>query len=148
MGCGPLESTQPETIRVKIWGDYFSQDTRALLAVTRMAKTDIEFVLVDTLKKHNFEQPYIEQNPNATIPMLSHGSTKVIGDCESIFNYLVNTNEQVRTAFFDEKQSRKINELMNYFTRTIRRVTSKLIQTVVNPVVFDQRRKLNDAQIS
>ena len=79
--------------------------------------------------------------------MLSHGTTKVIGDAESIFNYLVNSSEQVNDRFFHEEQSRKINEMLNYFTRTIRRVTARLIQAVANPKVFGQKRKVDDHKI-
>ena len=41
-------------------------------------------------------------NPNSTIPMLTHGQTKVIGDGEAIYNYLVNTNDQVSLTFVHE----------------------------------------------
>jgi len=36
---------------------------------------------------------------------------------------------------------------MSYFSRTIRRLTSKLIQAVVNPKVHGGKRKLDDARI-
>ena len=36
---------------------------------------------------------------------------------------------------------------MTYFTRTIRRVTAKLIQTVVNPKVLQQKRKIDNNKI-
>ena len=86
-------------------------------------------------------------NPNATIPMLTHGHTKVIGDGESIYNYMVNSCEEVSNHFFHEAQSRKINEIMSYFMRTIRRVTGKLIQAVANPKVFGQKRRTDDKRI-
>ena len=86
-------------------------------------------------------------NPNATIPMLTHGHTKVIGDGEAIYNYLVNSSEEVSSHFFHDGQSRKINEIMAYFMRTIRRVTGKLIQAVANPKVFGQKRRTDDKRI-
>ena len=57
---------------------------------------------IDTLEKENFKEPFVNLNPNATIPMLTHGQTKVIGDGEAIYNYLVNTNDPVRETFFHE----------------------------------------------
>ena len=104
MGCGPSENIAPGSQKLKIWGDYFSQDTRALLAICDMASADIEFVQVDTLSKQNFEKPFIDMNPNGTIPMLTHGHTKVIGDGEAIFNYLVNSCDSVRVHFLHEGQ--------------------------------------------
>ena len=128
MGCGPSENVRPDANGLKIWGDYFSQDTRALLAIRDMAQAqDVEFIQINTLTKENFKSPFIDQNPNATIPMLTHGQTKVIGDAESIFNYIVNTNDRVSDKFFHEAQAKKIGEILTYFTRTVRRTTSKLI---------------------
>ena len=147
MGCGPSENVAPGSNKITIWGDYFSQDTRALLAICEMASADIDFRQIDTLKKQNFTSPYIDQNPNGTIPMLTHGQTKVIGDGEAIFNYLINSSGPVSSHFSHDDQARKINEIMQYFTRTIRRVTSKLIQAVVVPKVFGQKRKTVPAKI-
>ena len=79
--------------------------------------------------------------------MLTHGHTKVIGDGESIYNYLVNTSEEVASHFFHEAQSRKITEMMTYFMRTVRRVTSKLIQAVANPKVYGQKRRADEKRI-
>ena len=72
--------------------------------------------------------------------MLTHGHTKVIGDGGAIYNYMVNTSHEVRSHFFHEEQLRKITEMMTYFMRTVRRVTSKLIQAVVNPILQEKRR--------
>ena len=112
-----------------------------------MAEANIDFREIDTLKKQNLESPFIDHNPNGTIPMLTHGQTKVIGDGEAIFNYLVNSSPSVSQYFFHESQARKINEIMSYFTRTIRRVTVKLIQAVVLPKMFSQKRKSDNAKI-
>lgn len=147
MGCGPSENMAPNSHKIVIWGDYFSQDTRALLAICQMAGADIDFRQVDTLKRQNLDSPFIDQNPNGTIPMLTHGQTKVIGDGEAIFNYMVNSNQAVSSHFFHEGQSRKINEIMQYFTRTIRRVTVKLIQAVVLPRAFNQKRRTDEGKI-
>ena len=112
-----------------------------------MAEVSTDFRLIDTLKKENMHADYTDLNPNASIPMLTHGHTRVIGDGEAIFNYLLNTKEDVQDKFFDEDQQKKINEMNAYFSRTIRRVTSKLIQAVVNPVVFGATRKVDDSKI-
>ena len=109
--------------------------------------SDIEFIQINTLTKENLKSPFIDQNPNATIPMLTHGQTKVIGDAESIFNYIVNTNERVSEKFFHEAQAKKIGEILNYFTRTVRRTTSKLIQAVVVPVVNQTKRRMDSKRI-
>lgn len=97
-----------------------------------MAKAQFDFTLVDTLEQQNQQRPYIDENPNGTVPMISLGTTKVIGDSESLFNYLVNTNGDVSNHFHHTEQAKKIKEIMSYFCRTIRRVSAKLIQSVAN----------------
>lgn len=73
-----------------------------MLAIRDISQADIDFMPIDTLQKQNFEAPFIDFNPNATVPMLSQGTTKVIGDGDAIFNYLVNTSDEVRAKFFHE----------------------------------------------
>jgi len=102
MGCGPSDNMQPGANSLRIWGDYFNQDTRALLAICEMAGAEIDFVKIDTLTKENMQESYMELNPNSTIPMLTHGNTKVIGDGPAMFNYLVNSTERVAEHFSHE----------------------------------------------
>ena len=115
MGCNASENVQPQGTKLRIYGDYFNQDTRSLLAICQMARASFDFVLVDTLEGKNKEKPYIDENPNKTVPMLSLGQTKVIGDSKSIFNYLVNTNAEVWQHFHHEDQAKKIKEILDYF---------------------------------
>ena len=44
---------------LRIYGDDFSADTRALLAVCKYANITHQYTLVDTLAKQNLEDPYI-----------------------------------------------------------------------------------------
>ena len=65
-------------MRLKIHGDYFDRDTRALLAICDMAEVAAEFVIVDTFNGGNLEDSYRCVNPTQTIPMVSQGVTKAI----------------------------------------------------------------------
>ena len=80
-----------------------------------MADTQIEFELVDTLDGQNNKAPYIEMNPSASIPMLSQGHSKVIGDGISIFNYILNVDQNLSDKFDHEDQKHKIGEILHYF---------------------------------
>ena len=97
-----------------------------------MAKAQFDFTLVNTIEQENMKAPYIDENPNGTVPMLSLGTTKVIGDSESLFNFVVNTNNDISGHFHHSAQEKKIKEILRYFTRTIRQVSAKLIQAVAN----------------
>ena len=49
MGCGPSENTTPiPKDKITIWGDYFNQDTRALIAICDMSGVPADFKLIDT----------------------------------------------------------------------------------------------------
>ena len=132
---------------MKIWGDHFNQDTRALLAACQMADTEIDFELIDTIDGQNNKAPYIEMNPSATIPMLSQGHSKVIGDGISIFNYILNVDEKLSEKFDHEAQRNRVNEILHYFQRLVRRVTSKLVQVIVVPKVTNQPCKVSAERI-
>ena len=78
----------------------------------------------------------MELNPNSTIPMLTQGNTKVIGDGPAMFNYLVNSTECVAEHFSHEAQAKKVKEFMQYFMRSVRRISAKLIQAIINPKIL------------
>ena len=80
-------------------------------------------------------------NPNSTVPMITEGSTKIIGDGSSLYFYLVNKHPAVFEKFYAEDQALEIKNLMGWFQKIMRRVTSKLIRVVVNPKVFKQQTK-------
>ena len=61
-----------------IYGDYFNQDTRGLLTVCKLADVDYKFVLVDTLKKQNFNEHYIRLNPNSSVPTIADKNKNTI----------------------------------------------------------------------
>ena len=91
---GACESCQEREIpppRVRIYGDYLCQDTRALLSICKLAKEDHEFILIDTLKQENYAEAYREKNPNMTIPMIVYAGKYYIGQGDSLFNLLIQT---------------------------------------------------------
>lgn len=75
MGCagskkGPESLARPDDIQLsrgaaiqgkpKVWGDYFTSETRAVLAVLKLAKIDHDFQLVDTLKDEHKQESYLK----------------------------------------------------------------------------------------
>ena len=54
MGCGPSENQSPavgKDNKLRIYGDFFSADTRALIAICQMANIEHNFELIDTLER-------------------------------------------------------------------------------------------------
>ena len=116
MGCGPSENTQPAAWdQITIWRDYFNQDTRALLAICKMSSVKAEFSHVDTFKQENFNKSYTDLNPNSTVPMITEGPTKIIGDGSSLYFYLVNKHTEVFKKFYAEEQAVDVRMMMGWF---------------------------------
>ena len=98
-----------------------------------MAEVPCEFVLVDTFNQENLRDPYVQLNPNSTIPMITDGIAKIIGDGASLYYFLVNRHAKIKQAFYAVEQDTEIRHMMTWFQRTMRRTTSKLIRQILNP---------------
>ena len=75
--------------QLTIWGDYFNQDTRALLAICEMAEVQHTFELVDTFQHVNKTESYTKVNPTQSIPMISDSKWKILGDGIETYDFLV-----------------------------------------------------------
>ena len=85
-----------------IFGDYFNQDSRALISICETANIPYEFRLVDQFERDNFSEAYKMINPNSTIPTLKAGQTTVIGQKE-MYMFLIMTNEKAAEMLYSEK---------------------------------------------
>ena len=98
--CSSPDRSQPNAPSIKsaltIYGDWFNQDTRALIAICNMAEVPCEFVHVDTFNQENMRDPYVQLNPNSTIPMITEGMAKIIGDGASLYYFLVNRHARIK----------------------------------------------------
>ena len=61
-----------------------------------MSDVKVEFREINSFKEENFDPKYTELNPNSTIPMITEGQTKIIGDGQSLYYYLVNRLPEVK----------------------------------------------------
>ena len=84
---------------LRIYGDNFSSDTRALLAVCKYADITHEYVIIDTLAKENEGEHYTSINPTGHIPMLTKGFNQVIAPGFVLFEWILKTNESAAQAF-------------------------------------------------
>ena len=65
-----------------------------------MAGVTHEFILVDTFNQDNLRDPYVQLNPNSTIPMITDGMAKIIGDGASLYYFLVNKHAKIKQQFY------------------------------------------------
>ena len=61
-----------------------------------MSEVPHKFELVDTFNQDNLRDPYVELNPNSTIPMITDGMAKIIGDGASLYYFLVNKHAKIK----------------------------------------------------
>ena len=116
MGCGPSQPEPPgKKSAMTIYGDYFNQDTRALLAICQMSGVDYEFRLIDTFQRENQNEQYVALNPSSQIPMITEGTTKIIGGGNSFLMYLVHKHAKIQHNFYCEEQRSEVDRLLNWF---------------------------------
>ena len=130
----PMDSSSCSS-KLAIWGDYFNQDTRALLAICDMAEIQHEFRLVDSFQRQNLTQSYRVANPTQSIPMITDGLWKIIGQSQTSYEFLVEHYPNVKKKFFSPEQANSINENFIFLDSEFRRVSGYLTQTIVNKKV-------------
>ena len=147
MGCGPAQPEAPDArpgTSFTVHGDYFSADTRALLAICEMADVPVTFQVVDTLEKANMQQEYLRINPTGHIPMLSAGLSRVVAPGYVIFEWILKTNEKAKAMFHHTEQEAEINALQRYFFREMRGCTSQLIARLALKVLDPEKAPKSD----
>lgn len=98
----PLKKPITKEAPVTIYGDYFNQDTRALLIICKLADLRVNFHLIDTFNGDHKTAFYKKLNPNQSIPMLQEGMAKVMSGT-SMYYYMINTKPKVKELLFVEE---------------------------------------------
>jgi len=125
MGCsdskGQIETPQGHIERkragekLKIFGDYFSADTRAAIVLCEMAGTAYDLEIVQQLKGENLMEPFAKINPTGAIPMLVWEGTQVVSSGHLFFEYLVGTQEAISQKFNHAEQLPMVNAIHRTF---------------------------------
>ena len=104
---GPTEGGAPVTMQteVKLWGDYLSQSTRALIILMKHSGVEFTFKEINTLKFEHESEDYEKVNPCKTIPTITketisakgiQGNTeRVLSDEKQLYMYVIRTNPKV-----------------------------------------------------
>ena len=82
-----------------IYGDMFSSDTRALIAICKHAEILYNYQEVNTLKKENFSNEYATLNPTKQIPMIVDGHKQVVGAAGVLHAWVLETRERASSIF-------------------------------------------------
>ena len=77
-----------------VYGDYFNSDTRAILAICKLANVKHNFQLVDTLTHANLDDNgYKKLNPTGHIPMLMQKKIQVLAPGFVLYEWILKTSE-------------------------------------------------------
>ena len=84
-------------MEMKVYGDHFNADTRAVLNVLNMCKVDNKLIEIDTLAPEDSPErkAFRTENPANSFPMLIHGQFKIMSNLEYILKYLSNAFPQI-----------------------------------------------------
>lgn len=101
-----------------------------------MAGVVADFKIVDTFQGQHKEEAYTSENPASSIPMITHGNFKILGEGASIYSYLVQKFPEVRTMFYNEEQTQVAQAMFSHFMTSVRKTTKSMIRRVTNTKVF------------
>ena len=119
-----------------VYGDYFNQDTRAILAICDMSGVQAKLVVIDTFKIEHMRDSFTTMNPSGTIPVIkaNNPSKKLItGDKDlcAFYTYLLDTYSEINEALFPPNQTKQIDEMMLWFKKTLRKNSSGLVRSAL-----------------
>jgi len=114
-----------------VYGDWFSSDTRAVIAILKHADIEHDFHLIDTLAQKNMEDDYLSLSPNGHIPMVIQREMKVLSQGCILFEWLVASEPKAAKVFGTEAESEddtNFKAMSSYFFKELRTNTAKLIR--------------------
>ena len=102
-GCGSKDNNtleRPGQGVLTIWGDYFTPETRTIVAILQMCSIKFEFHSVDQFKGEHKKEEYLAMNPTGSIPTLTEGRFLILGGYLVFLNYLANHHKGIREKLY------------------------------------------------
>lgn len=109
---------------MKLYGDYFSADTRAAIVICKMSDLDFDLELVQQLELENYKTEYTSLNPTNSVPMIVWQDTKVVSSGQLFFEYLLSSQEKVSAKFKHSDQAQNETAIQRNFFQVVRKLTS------------------------
>ena len=101
--CQEQVNNRPQSKQLTIWGDYINADTRAILAVMKIAGQDFEFKQINSLKgEHESNKEFEAISPSRDIPVITEGSYKIISGPVQYMTYLTSTRSDVKKKLYPD----------------------------------------------
>ena len=117
-----------------------------LIALCNMSGASAAFTVVDIFARENESEAYLQLNPSGTVPILTHGNFKVLGDSDSTYTYLIKKLPEVNSMFYNEEQASDAQAIFSHFLTKVRKTTRSMTKRIFNAKVFkkDQQPQRND----
>jgi glutaredoxin len=91
----PLKRKSPAKEELRVWGDYFSSDTRTIIAILDYCGINYQFKEVDTFLGEHKEEEYMKVNPTCQIPTIEDGNNLLIGGFSTMIMFLASTKVDI-----------------------------------------------------
>lgn len=101
--CGGKESgslERPGQGILTVYGDFFSPETRTLMAMIQMGGIPHNFHPVDQFKGDHKKEEYLKLNPTGSLPTLTEGRFLVLGGYIVFLNYLMNHHRPIKEKLY------------------------------------------------
>ena len=99
-----------------MYGDYFNSETRAALAVLKIAEIDFDYVQLNTLaNEHRDSKEYLKVNPTGLVPTIVDGNYKILSGNNMQLQYICDTFQTVSTLMYQESSQKTINKHLDFF---------------------------------
>ena len=139
--CQEQADNRPQSRKLTIWGDYINADTRAILAVLKLAEQDFEFKPINSLEgEHKTNKEFAIISPSLDIPVITEASYKIISGPVQYMTYLTHTRAAVKKKLYPDDWSRQISRHINWFQNKMRPTTGRLMKLLIAQI----QRSVND----
>ena len=127
-------------MKLKVYGDWFSSDTRATYSILKHSEVDFDFNLIDTLSNKQFEKSFTDISPGGHIPAFKKNGQKVICQGKLLFEWLVKIECQAQTFEPVEKETKAhLKAMADYFFKETRSATSQLVLRIAHPKLHPEK---------
>ena len=131
MGCGPSHDTDPRqmgTAKIRIYGDNFDADSRALQALCEVANIEAHYEDCNVFSgEKSRKTEFQERNPTGTIPFLEDKDSLVLAEGYQNFAYILTRHNLVEEYGPRAEIEKEFSAISKYFFKEVRAKTSQLI---------------------
>lgn len=116
---------------MKIFGDYFSSEMRAILTALDYAEISYDFEHIDSLRQEQYTNKELKAiNPACMLPTMQHGDVVVIGGYGVVLSYLATTYDQFAKTIYKSNDA-NVSSHVSWYQAIMRPTTEKVLKQFI-----------------